>query len=133
MNHLQKRQYRGVFTCPQVVSMCYRCRGNLAIHGSLIVGVLAQELTWTHTTNVGYDQVYGYVVGQYINFNFSHCEWNYRWTLTQNQKITYSSVLHSHTVCMKLCPIYRQLNSVLYCNNQVLKTLIFNKLVLKYF
>ena len=38
-----------------------------------------------------------------------------RWTFAQNQKMTYSSVLHSHKVLMKLCPCerYRQMNSVL--------------------
>ena len=50
---------------------------------------------------------------------------------------TYSSVLHSHTAFMKLCPcgIYRQLNSVLYPNNHLLKSskVIFNGLVLHEF
>jgi len=53
----------------------------------------------------------------------------------KNKKDTYSSVLHSHTVLLKLCPCgrYKQLNSVLYPNNIVLKssTIIFNGLVLK--
>jgi len=42
---------------------------------------------------------------------------------SQNQKFTYSSVLHSHTVLMTLCPCarYRQLNSVLYPVNHILK------------
>jgi len=36
---------------------------------------------------------------------------HYRWTVAQNKTKTYSSVLHSHTVLMKLCPCgrYRQL------------------------
>jgi len=55
----------------------------------------------------------------------------------QNNKFAYSSVLHSHTVLMKLYPCgrYRQLNSVLYPNNRVLKSSkqIFNWLVLKEF
>jgi len=60
----------------------------------------------------------------------------FRWTFAQNQKYTYPSVLHSHTVLMKVCPCggYRQLNLVLYPNNHILKLLkiIFNGLVLKY-
>ena len=51
-------------------------------------------------------------------------------------KLTYSSVLHSHTVLMKVCPCgrYRQLNSVLYPNILILKSskIISNGLVLKY-
>ena len=52
----------------------------------------------------------------------------------QNQIFTYSSVLHSHTVVMKLCPCGRY-NSVLYPNNHILKPskIIFNGLVLKDF
>ena len=40
------------------------------------------------------------------------------------KKNTYLSVLHSHTVLMKLCPYgrYRQLNSVLYPYNHILKS-----------
>ena len=47
-----------------------------------------------------------------------------KWTFAQNQKFTYSYVPHSHTVLMKLCPCgrYRQLNSVLYCINHILKS-----------
>ena len=60
-----------------------------------------------------------------------------RRTFAQNQKFTYSSVLHSDTVLMKLCPCgrYRQLNSVLYRNNHVLKSskIIFNRLIFKQF
>ena len=55
------------------------------------------------------------------------------WTFAQNQKNTYSSVLHSHTVLVKLCPCgrYRQLNSILYPNNHIPKSskIIFNALV----
>jgi len=38
-----------------------------------------------------------------------------RWTLAQNITKTYSSVLHSHTVLLKLCPCgrYRQPNCTL--------------------
>ena len=51
------------------------------------------------------------------------------------KKCTYSSVLHSHTILMNVCPCgrYRQLfNSVLYPNNHILKSskIIFNGLVL---
>ena len=60
-----------------------------------------------------------------------------RWTFAQNQKITYSSVLHSHTVLMKWCPCgrYRQLNSVLYCNNHTSTSskIISNGLIFKQF
>ena len=40
-------------------------------------------------------------------------------------KFTYSSVLHNHIVLIKVCPCgrYRQLNSVLYHNNHILKSL----------
>ena len=55
-------------------------------------------------------------------------------SLKENTK-TYSSVHHSHTVLMKVCPCgrYRQLNSTLYRNNHILKLskIIFNRLVLK--
>ena len=48
----------------------------------------------------------------------------------------YSSVLHSHTVLMQLCPSgrYRQLNSGLYPNNHIRRSskIIFNGLVLKF-
>ena len=39
-----------------------------------------------------------------------------RWTFAQNQQFRYSSVLHSHTLLMKLCTCarYRQLNSRSY-------------------
>jgi len=51
------------------------------------------------------------------------------------KKTTYSSALHSHTVLLKVCPCgrYKQLNSVLHPNNNVLKSskIIFNGLVLK--
>jgi len=42
----------------------------------------------------------------------------------KNKKNIYSSVLHSHTVLMKLCPCerYRQLNLVLYRNKHTLKS-----------
>ena len=54
--------------------------------------------------------------------------------LSKYKKCTYSSVLHSHKVRMKLCPCerYRQLNSVLYPINYILKSskIIFNGLVL---
>ena len=58
--------------------------------------------------------------------------------MAQNiKKNIYSSVLHSHTVLMKLCPCgsHRQLNSVLYPNNRILKSskIIINRLVLKEF
>ena len=46
------------------------------------------------------------------------------------KKDTYSSVLHSHTVLMELCPCerYRQVNTVLYPNNHILNSseIIFN-------
>ena len=47
-----------------------------------------------------------------------------RWTFAQKKQTTYSSVLHSHTVLMKVCPCarYRQLNLVLYPNNHILKS-----------
>ena len=65
---------------------------------------------------------------------FSFC---HHFTSTQNKKCTYSSVLHSPTVLMKLCPCgrYRQLNSVLYPNYHKLKSskIIFNGLSLKRF
>ena len=52
----------------------------------------------------------------------------------KNKKNTYSSVLYSHTVLLKLCPCgrYRQLNLVLYPKNYILKSskIIFNGLVL---
>ena len=40
------------------------------------------------------------------------------------KKNTYSSVLHSHTLLMNVCPCgkYRQQNSVLYPNNHILKS-----------
>ena len=54
---------------------------------------------------------------------------------TKNTK-PYSSVLHSHTVLMQLCPYgkYRQLNSGLYPNNHIRRSskIIFNGLVLKF-
>ena len=57
--------------------------------------------------------------------------------LSKYKKCTYSSVLHSHKVRMKLCPCerYRQLNSVLYPINYILKSskIIFNGLVLNFF
>ena len=60
----------------------------------------------------------------------------YGLSLNKKAKKTYSSVLHSHTVLMKLCPCgrLRQLNSVLYPNNHILNTskIIFNGLVLTY-
>ena len=52
-------------------------------------------------------------------------------------KNTYSSLLHSHTVLMKLCPCgtYRQLNLILYPNNHMLESSkrIFKGLVLNEF
>ena len=58
-------------------------------------------------------------------------------SLKNTIKNTYSSVHHSHTVLMKVCPCgrYRQLNSVLYPYNHILKSskIIFNGLVLKDF
>ena len=55
----------------------------------------------------------------------------------KNQIVTNSSVLHSHTVLMKLCPCgrYRQLKSVLYPINHIPTSskIIFNGLVLKEF
>ena len=55
-----------------------------------------------------------------------------RWPFAQKQtNNTYSSVLHNHTVLMKICPCerYRQLNTVLYPNNHILKSskIIFNR------
>ena len=52
-------------------------------------------------------------------------------------KFAYSSVLRNLKVLMKLCPCgrYRQLNSVLYPNNHILKSskIIFNGSVLNEF
>ena len=52
------------------------------------------------------------------------------------KKTKYVSVLQSHTILKKLrhCGRHRQLNSVLYPNNHILKSskIVFNEIVLKY-
>ena len=61
-----------------------------------------------------------------------------RWTFAKKKKLnTCSSVFHSHTVLIKLCPCgrYRQPNLVLYHNGYILNLskIIFNGIFLKEF
>ena len=65
-----------------------------------------------------------------VHFTMSLCL--NRWTFASTKINTYSSVLYSHTVLMKVCGSYRQMNSVLYPNNHILQSsnIIFNGCVL---